>query len=321
MPERPLRRKLLRAAQAILLAAVIVFAGSKLVDEWGQVQNVALGLTPRWSYVLASCLIVFATYAVLIEVWRVLLTGWEARLRFGEAARIWTISNLGRYVPGKVWQIGAMAVMAKQRGVSGIAAGGSAIVATIITTLTGFAVVAIAGARTLRIPPLAVGLILIAGLALLAAPIALPWLGPIISRVARRPVTVPRLPLSALLITVFGSALAWCGYGVAFYVLAHGLLGDIPGSVPLYIAVFTGSYLIGFLTLIAPGGLFVREVAMQTALQSAGFSAGSATVLVVASRLWLTVLEILPAVLFLLAQPVRWRSPDVSSTKPSDDRT
>lgn len=268
---------------------------------------------------LASCLIVLATYGVLIEVWRVLLTGWDARLRFGEAARIWTISNLGRYVPGKVWQIGAMAVMAKQRGVSGFAAGGSAVVATIITTLTGFAVVAIAGAGSLHIPPLALGLILIAGLALLAAPVALPWLGPLVSRVLRRPVTVPRLPLSALIITVLGSALAWCGYGVAFYVLAHGLLGDIPGSIPLYIAVFTGSYLIGFLTLIAPGGLFVREVAMQTALQSAGFSAGSATVLVVASRLWLTVLEILPAIIFLLAQPVRWRAPDTPGSNAADE--
>lgn len=319
VPERPLRRKLLRAAQVLLLAAVIVFAGSKLVDEWGQVQRAAMGLTPRWAYVLASCLIVLATYAVLIEVWRVLLTGWDARLRFGEAARIWTISNLGRYVPGKVWQIGAMAVMARQRGISGIAAGGSAIVATIITTLTGFAVVAISGAGTLHIPPIAVALILICGLALLAAPVALPWLGPLVSRVLHRQITVPRLAPSALFITVAGSALAWCGYGVAFYVLAHGLLGDIPGSIPLYIAVFTGSYLIGFVTLIAPGGIFVREVAMQTALQSAGFSAGSATVLVVASRLWLTVLEILPAILFLLAQPVHWRSTNAPDSKPADD--
>lgn len=295
--------------QAVLLAAVIIFAGAKLLDEWGQVRQAALGLSPRWSYVVVSCLIVLGTYAILVDVWRTLLTGWSSRLRFREAARIWTISNLGRYIPGKVWQIGAMAVMARQRGVSGIAAGGSAIVATVTTTLTGFAVVAMTGAGMLRIPPAVEAIIWVGGAALLAAPLALPRLAPLASRILRRPIAVPRMRPALLLRAVVGSALAWCGYGVAFYVLAHGLLGDAPGSLALYIAVFAGSYLIGFLTLIAPGGIFVREMAMQAALQNAGFDAGAATVLVVASRLWLTVLEILPALVFLVIQPGRWGAP------------
>jgi hypothetical protein len=303
----------------VLFAVVVVFAGATLADEWGQLRQAALGLTPRWSYVIASCLLVLVTYAVLIDVWRAFLVGWTARLRFWDAARIWTISNLGRYIPGKVWQIGAMAVLARQRGVSGIAAGGSAIVSTVTTTLTGFAVVAITGSRSLHIPPAVQAAIWIAGAALLAAPLALPRIAPLATRILRRPVTIPRLPPFVLARAVIGSALAWCGYGAAFSVLAHGLLGHAPGSLALYIAVFTGSYLVGFLAVFAPGGLFVREMAMQVALQNAGFSAAPATVLVVASRLWLTVLEILPAVLFLIARPVQLNTPGPAARRPADD--
>ena len=42
------------------------------------------------------------------------------------AARIWTVSNLGKYLPGKVWAIAGMALMARQAGVSPAAATGSA---------------------------------------------------------------------------------------------------------------------------------------------------------------------------------------------------
>jgi hypothetical protein len=303
----------------VLLLAVIVFAGVKLADEWGELRQVALGLSPRWSYVAASCVIVFAAYAILIDVWRTLLTGWSARLRFWDAARIWTVSNLGKYIPGKVWQIGAMAVMARQRGASGIAAGGSAIVANVTSTLTGFAVVAITGAGLPHVPIAAEVGLWISAAALLAVPIAMPRLAPLATRILKRPVTIPRLPLWVLVRVVIGSALAWCAYGIAFYVLAHALLGEAPGSVRLYMGIFTGSYLIGYLALFAPGGIFIREMAMQAALQNAGFSAAPATVLVVASRLWLTVLEILPAVVFLIARPVHLNTPGAAARRPADE--
>jgi hypothetical protein len=49
---------------------------------------------------------------------------------------------------------------------------------------------------------------------------------------------------------------------------------------------------------------------MFAALRQAGFAPGEATLLVVASRIWLTVLEIIPAVLFLAHRWVRPRRSD-----------
>jgi hypothetical protein len=290
------------------MAAVVYFAGRKIVASWEQVREAAAGLRLSWGYIVLSCALVLAAYAVLIETWRIVLGAWDARLPFWGAVRIWTVSNLGRYIPGKVWQMGALIVMVQQRGISGIAGAGSALVNTIVSGITGFAVVAITGASVLHLPRGALIAIWIVGITIvLAMPVSLPIMGRIATRITRRSIVLPRLAPSVVLATVAGTTIAWCVYGVAFQLLTKGLLGSAPGGMALYISVFTGSYLIGFLALFAPGGLVVREGVMQIALANAGFSTGDAIVLAVASRLWLIVLEIMPAVLILLGQPIMER--------------
>jgi len=86
-----------------------------------------------------------------------------------------------------------------------------------------------------------------------------------------------------------------------------GVLGSAPGSLALYVAIFAGSYLVGFVALFAPGGVGVREAVMAAGLKRAAFAIGPAYLVVLASRLWLTVLEIVPALLFLAHGELRAR--------------
>jgi hypothetical protein len=95
------------------------------------------------------------------------------------------------------------------------------------------------------------------------------------------------------------TALAWLMYGVAFWLFTIGVLGSAPGALSDYVAVFAGSYLLGFVAIFSPAGVGVREGAMGIALRRAGFAVGPAYLLVVASRLWLTALEVLPPLIFL----------------------
>ena len=82
------------------------------------------------------------------------------------------------------------------------------------------------------------------------------------------------------------------------------MLGRPTGDAATSIALFTLSYLAGFLALIAPGGIGVREGVLAGLLLSTGTTTvAEATWIVVASRLWLTVLEIVPGGLLLLARP------------------
>jgi uncharacterized membrane protein YbhN (UPF0104 family) len=300
----------LRLLQAAFVVAVLWFGLRLLGQHWEAVRALGATLTPSWGQVTLSVGLVLVSYVVLIATWRAMVRAWGAALPPLTAARIWFVSNLGRYVPGKVWQIGAMGVMATDAGVPAAAAVGSSLVIALVNVLVGFGVVAATGAEAFAVVG-AAGRSLWIPMTLLALVVAsLPWaLPPLVQftgRVTGRPVDVPALPAAAVWMAAAGCIAAWVLYGSAFALLASGLLGGVTaGDAFTYVAVFTLSYLAGFLALFAPGGLGVREVAMGALLVGTGLATGAeATLLVVASRLWLTLLEIVPGLLFLA-----WPSP------------
>ena len=303
---RPSRRLLL-VVQLLVAAAVLWFVAARLADQWAEVRPRIAGLAPQWGLVAGSSLLVLATYALLVETWRRMLHAWGYDLPRGEAARIWFVSNLGRYVPGKIWQIGAMGVMAQRAGVSAVAATGSAILVNLVSILAGAGVVVATGASAL-LPKGSVPAILVVTAAIALVPPALPILARLARRVTGREISIPPLPARAIWIAAAGSTIAWIAYGVAFRLLAQGtLLSGPAGHLSAWIAAFTLSYLVGYLFLPAPGGLVVRETALVAALvQLRVASEADAIVLAVVSRLWLTVLEVLPGALLLargLARP------------------
>jgi glycosyltransferase 2 family protein len=311
------RRSLLRAAQWAFAAVVVWYLGATLAREWSDLRSGAGAIELRWPLIAGSAAVVLVTYALLVQTWRAMLGEWGAGLGFWQAARIWSISNFGRYVPGKVWGIATMSLMAQRRGVSPVAAAGSSVIVNLVSTVTGFLVVFATGAQVFRLAGggrrtgfLAAALL---AAALLSLPYLLPLLGRLGARLTGRQISVPAVPARAIWLAAAGTAVAWVLYGVAFQLFCGGVLGRATGAASAYIAVYTGSYLLGFLALFAPGGLGVRELAMQATLVELGLAnSAQAVVVAIASRLWLTVLEIVPGLLFLARDGARRRSPMTS---------
>jgi len=295
----PSRRLAWRIAQIALTAVVVALVARKLVQEWGAVRAALEHAHPNWLALVASAVIVLATYALLIETWRVLLRGWEHDIPYLDAARIWTISNLGKYLPGKVWAITALVVMTRRYGVSAAEGAATSVLLTLINTIVGFVVAIVAGAALLQLPPVLVVVVAVLAMVVLASPAALPKIGVMAGRVFGRTIVLRPLAHRVLLISAVLTAVAWMMYGIAFRLFVLGVLGVAPGALRDYVAVFAGSYLLGFVAIFSPAGVGVREGAMGFALQRAGFALGPAWLVVVASRLWLTALEVIPPLLFL----------------------
>jgi hypothetical protein len=73
-----------------------------------------LPLDFHWGRIAAAAGVVWLTYLLLISAWRTLLQGWEQHLPLPTAINIWCVSNLGRYLPGKLWSVAGLAVLAKR---------------------------------------------------------------------------------------------------------------------------------------------------------------------------------------------------------------
>lgn len=294
------RERVVRVGKALAVAAVLWFVVTRLSRDWAAFVDRAGSLQPDWPLLAGSGAIVLAAYAILIWTWRYTVHAWGERLTVGAATRIWFISNLGRYVPGKVWQIGAMGVMAQRAGVSPVAAIGSSLVIAIVNVVAGLAVAGIAGAGSLGAGggAVAIGIAGAAGLA--ATPWLLPRIGRLAGKLLRREIALPALPPRVIWTVASTCAVAWILYGLAFRLLHISLLGVPTGDVARSTAAFTSSYLAGFLFLPAPGGIGVREGVLERALGELGIATdGAAWLIVLGSRIWLTVLEVAPGLLLL----------------------
>jgi len=302
------------AIKLVLLLLTGICIAWALHGQWTDMRAAAREFHVEWRWIAAASATVLAVYGVLIQSWRMLLGGWGGELAYPRAVQIWTIANLGRWIPGKVWSVGALSVLAAREGVSGAAAAGAAVLGTLLNIGTGFAVAVITGAEGLETvyPGFRTGA-LVASASFAVGVLALPrLLPPVLAWFAtKRGVSMTGRHLSAktLWAAVAMNAAAWVGYGLAFALFSRGVTPRIGSDPTLFIAVFTASYLVGYLVLFSPGGLGFREAALTIFLVGVGAAGqGDAVILGVTSRVWLTVLEVLPGLLSLLLLPASQRA-------------
>jgi len=137
-----MRRWLYWGAQAFAAAVVAVMVWRAIARNWSEFRSLQISLAPSPGWIALSVIVVFLTYALQVESWRRILAGWAQRLPYGRAARIWLVVNLGRYVPGKIWSVAGLIVLAQRAGVAPWAAGASAFAIQAIGIGTAVALVA-----------------------------------------------------------------------------------------------------------------------------------------------------------------------------------
>ncbi len=296
-----IQSRLWRLAQPLLLIATLYYVGRTFARRWDAVSEAASQIQLNWFWIILSCIVVFVTYAVLIESWRFLIRVTGGQIRYGKAMQIWFAANLGRYLPGRIWSIGALGVLAQREGVAPWIAASAAVVGTLLNIGAGFAVTAVSAADSLQaltdwnLREGAIAGALVFLITLLLLPWVLPLLVRLISRIRGAGTTIVLPDARSVWIVALVNVASWFMYGLGFALLAKGAVPGVTGSPLLFTAVFTASYVAGYLFLFAPGGIGVREVILQTLLVSFGMAdMGNAILLALISRLWLTALEILP---------------------------
>lgn len=308
-----MRSRWLQAGGWLIAVVAGVFAIRAVIRQWHQLvtQPVAWHVQPL--YLVAAVALVLVNYLILIQAWRIMLHGWQQRLSFVASMRIWLVSSLGKYVPGKVWAVAGMAMLAQRAGVAAWAATASAVVLQALAVGTGAAMVGVASSPRLaaeapwvRAALVALMLASAVGLACLLWPPATRRLLRLV-RISTPPEASPGV--RAVAAGLVGNLLAWLGYGLSLWLLAQGLF-DMPG-LPLRLAIsaFAASYVSGLLALFAPGGIGVREFVFFLMLDGV-VGPGIAAALAIASRLLLTLTEIGTALPFLAVHGGEHRAAD-----------
>ena len=218
-------------------------------------------------------------------------------LGWWDGVGIYSLSFLGRYLPGKIWQVGGISVLARGRGADAIQIAGYSLAFLVAFQVVGALLLLLAymlddrphGWIACVIAAPVISIVLAALYRSLAAPVVavLPY------RFQDKLSGAMDQPFVALALNLFLLALVWILFGTCGYALAKGFAPDWAGSWTQAAAATLGGLIAGFLVLIAPSGAGVRESTISVWLTSVGIAPIAAIALALALRLAMTVGELI----------------------------
>ena len=275
---------------AVVLAVVAGFFVATLAARWNDVISLKWRLDPGL-FAVATVLLALS-YGLVALLWGLALRRY-AGTRTSAGARIWFLSNLARYVPGNIWSYVGAVELARREGV----ARRVTLAVMALTQVLSVGVAVAAGLPVLLAERARLGRPALLGAVVVAAlgGLAVLFRGRLLELARRRmPGFDPgELTPSAGTVAwlVAGYAVYWAVTGLAFAALVAALHPLAAGDIPLVVAAYAAAYAAGFLALLTPAGLGVREGVLVVALAPV-LPAGPALVVALVSRVWMMLVEL-----------------------------
>lgn len=209
-------------------------------------------------------------------------------------------SQLGKYLPGSVWQYAGRVGLARNRGVP-IQRGFVSIVAEI-----GYSAIAAAASSSLLLGWVGTAAVFLGSAALLALAVA--FRGRLTGPIGRldRPNVLAALRAGPTAVVLY--LIVWGMYGLAFWATGRALFAVPATDIPRYIGVFALAWLAGLVAFFAPGGIGVRE-AVIAALLTGRLGQADAIVLAATSRIVLSAIDLVAGAASFGLPALRRREP------------
>ncbi|MGB3683516.1 MAG: lysylphosphatidylglycerol synthase domain-containing protein [Rubrobacteraceae bacterium] len=275
-----------------LIVVVAVFLGRALYGSFSEARDYEWRFDPV--YLSLSVALIFLYYLQQWGGWRLIMRSFGDPLPRSESAIIWYSSILGRYVPGSVAMVAGRIGMCRRHGIPAATTFASLVYENALILISSLLLAAASVPFWPPFPYERYALLLT-----LLAPICLVFLHPAIfgrlanaglRRFKREPLKAT-LPFGRVLLLLPYYVGGWLILGFSFSALAASIAPVGAGELALLIGGYAFAWEIGFLALVTPSGLGVKEGVLYVILRLV-FPAPISAALVVLSRLWQTLAEL-----------------------------
>jgi len=296
------RQTLAWIIKTALVTVVLYFLYLQVDSHWSEIVAFDWKIYD-YRKLIESILLGLAGLFVLSYTWRYIIGGFGHKLSSADAFRISYLSQLGRYVPGKIWQLFGILYLARQKGISPEKATASFVVSQLFlipSSLLIFVIaaqldpnilsaqVALVGPKTMY---LLTGIMVAVSVALVVRPNSFLMIGNVVLRKLGREEVRFVIDKKVALGVFLGYCFGWILFGAAFWRFIGSILPSSDLGFLSAAGIYNGSYQIGYLALFAPGGFGPRELVMSQMLTPyVGGIAPAATVL---CRFWSILVELI----------------------------
>jgi uncharacterized membrane protein YbhN (UPF0104 family) len=292
------RSRWVRIATWVLPVVLVAALGLSLHSQYSSVRG-DLARLSLWTVVAAIALSTAGVGASMLS-WRALLADLGSALPLKAAVRVYSFSQLGKYVPGSVWPVLAQMELGRAYGVPRVRAATAFLLGVLVSVVTAVAAGGLLALSTAGWGRLFALLPLV--LVFLHPTLLRPLIG-LAARLLRRAGAAEPPTLSGVTRGAGWSVGLWLLLGAASTVLAHGLGADV--SYLRVVAAVALAWAAGLVIVFAPAGAGVRE-SVLVLLLAGQIGTGRAVALALLSRLAMSAAD---GIWALVAVAARHRRP------------
>jgi hypothetical protein len=299
------------ALQVLAVGFILLFWIQALVRNWDEL--VAYEWRVDWAWLLAAQGLLLLQSLLLATIWWYALRLMGTNVAWRLAAGLWLKTQIARYLPGGVWDVASRMALGYQEGLSVRALSASTALEMALQVLSAsmfLLLVPMLRGNMVSSTYLPVALVLIAGCLLVAMPPVFSRLINLGLKLLHRPPLAITMTYRDVLLMLAARILGHLMLGVGFVLFARGVTEISWSQVPVMVAAYVGAWLAGYLAVIVPMGIGVREGVLALLLQGI-FPFGIIGALALGYRTWLLVRDLLSALLGVYLSPGIGRRPNL----------
>jgi glycosyltransferase involved in cell wall biosynthesis/uncharacterized membrane protein YbhN (UPF0104 family) len=259
-------KKILAYAAVFVIFTILL---GNIVQNWGIIRE----SQNKFSLPSVGLLILVVSSLHLLNScsWHLLTKAMGFKISFVDNLRIWMFPSLGKYVPGKIWQYVGRVYLLSEQGLNK-GQGSLVVLLDALFTLSIGAFVSLLTIFTFKLPimhglewVLFAVILLPVGVTLLFAnkrfmDLAMSFLG----KITKKKYDLATYRFSTIWLTVlaFVTFTQFIIAGLSLYFIAASLFDVSFSLMPVFVCAYAASWILGYVSLFAPGGLGVQEISM-----------------------------------------------------------
>ncbi len=261
----------------LLICGILVFLGWKIWSDWETVIDF------KWNFGLfdLTLFLIFLPLPFIFNVvaWHLVTRSQGEKISFSKNFEAWMFSNFARYLPGGIWQYPSRIFLLSKEGVSKESGIKCLVLEALFVVFVGLLIVffvLISGGLNLsfigagfiikqQVLFIFLTLLFLAFFFLLVKSQRLmSFTSQLFTSLTGKAQNVKNIQISPVwvLLLIFAYFLAFLFPGVILFLLAKGAVAITLNLLYIFVAVYTASWLLGYVAFFAPAGIGVREAAL-----------------------------------------------------------